>query len=787
MNKSEEERFRGAVRSRAALIGILLLAAALRLWGLVEGPPVWHPDEFHFVFWPLNFFSGDLNPHFFSYPSLLFYLLALVYGTCFLWEKILGVGWSLEQFVAYHYFWDPDVLLVLARLVGVFFAVGTVGWTAFLGRRVYGPRAGLVAGLLLAVCVIHVRQSPLAAVDVPMTFWFVGSMWAALRLLEREGWQDYLFGGALVGLAAATKYPGGLVGAAVVAAHLLAGRRVLDGRLWFAGLVAVCAFALVSPYALLDFDTFREHFIYETGHLQSGREDLGLGWWYHLRVSLRYGLGWVGLILGGVALVQAGRRPRREVWVVLAGFFAYFLIMGSGRLVFVRYALPLMTLQTVLVAGAIERVRDRRWRLILAFLVVLEPLYGSVRVAQLLARKDTRIEARAWIETHVPAGATCCNFGGWAGDVPVRTFENHWWQIKHFERGFGRAALDRLLEFLEDSKPAVPFYRHVVQAGNQEQASGDARLIREEGCSYVILHRHPLVFSAVDAGFSEALWAYGRSVARWVPEGMEQSRPQYDPIDAYYVPLGGFGPLRQPGPEIEIWRIDEFQVESQGIQTAREIFARGYAEWADIMLNEERPEQASVLVQKALSLDAGSVEARILAMLHADLGQHEEAIRYWKKAIEAKPHSARNYKNLGASYGVLGEYEQAIRYLQKAVELAPEDVSVHYNMGLAHSLSGQHEQAIEYLSRAIDLQPDYARAYKYLGISFRALGEHARAIDCWQRAIELGLDDAGVYISIAQVYGRLGQIEEAGRWLEKVAARYPDHPQVAEIRRTLAR
>ena len=31
--------------------------------------------------------------------------------------------------------------------------------------------------------------------------------------------------------------------------------------------------------------------------------------------------------------------------------------------------------------------------------------------------------------------------------------------------------------------------------------------------------------------------------------------PRYDPIDAYYVPIGDIGAHERAGPEIEIWRI----------------------------------------------------------------------------------------------------------------------------------------------------------------------------------------------------------------------------------------
>ena len=82
----------------------LLLGAVLRLWGPLLGQPAWHPDEFNFVYWPLLFFEGDLNPDVFYYPHLLYYVLALIYGACIA-ATGLGSGLALEQLVALHYFW----------------------------------------------------------------------------------------------------------------------------------------------------------------------------------------------------------------------------------------------------------------------------------------------------------------------------------------------------------------------------------------------------------------------------------------------------------------------------------------------------------------------------------------------------------------------------------------------------------------------------------------------------------------------------------------------------------
>lgn len=336
-----------------ALAFIALLAAGLRLWGLIGGPPLRHPDEIFMVIFPLDFFSGDLNPHRFYYPTFHFYLLGLVYGLCFLAQKLFGARWSAAEFVAYHYFWNPEGLLVWARLTSVAFAVGTVWWTACLARRLYGSRAGLVAGLLLAVGVVHVRQSALAGVDAALAFWCVGVVWTAARLLDREGLRDYALAGVLLGLAAGTKYPAAALGLAVLAAHLLGGRSALDQRLWLAALTAFGAFAAVSPYLLLDFKTFLGHFFFQVEHAQEGRSGAG-GIGYQLIFTLRHNLGWPALLVMAAGIGLAIRQGRRAAWVVAIGFLVYYLSISWGALAFTRYALPLLPLQAVLVAGGIQ-------------------------------------------------------------------------------------------------------------------------------------------------------------------------------------------------------------------------------------------------------------------------------------------------------------------------------------------------------------------------------------------------------------------------------------------------
>ena len=799
---------------------LLALAAALRLWGLVAGPPEWHADEFYLVYVPLKFFSGELNPGqglTAFYPGLHYYVLAVIYGV-FLLVGSLATGASFLETLAQYYFWQPETVLLIARLTSVGFAVATVWWVGRLAAKVGGESVGLYAGALMAVGVIYVRQSSLAAVDVPMAFWYVGAVWFAVRLLSVDQWRDYALAGALVGLAAATKYPGALSGAATAVAHLAAGRSLRDGRIWAAGLAAIGAFIIASPYTLLDYATFAQRFGGEYGHLQRGRGELGSGWWYYLSFCLRYNTGWLGMALAAAGTVWVVRERRREGWVVLAGFIGYWLFMGSGKLVFVRYALPLMALQAVLAACVIGALPWRRWRVVLVVLALAEPCYGALRVAQLQGAVDTRAEARAWIERQLPAGAGLANFGGWAGDVPLANFETLWLRLKHFERDYGRQGVVAALDHLERGSGRKPHYWSMVHSGNRQFEKGSMDLVRDQSCAYVILHRHPLSYSHIDSLFAARLATVGERVAHFAPKGLAASDPQYDPIDAYYIPLADFGALRQAGPAIEIWRLDQFVIPHSREQTARQVFATGYAAKASTLI-ADAPAQAAEQLGFALELDAENIAAlEMMAQLYKRegrlaeveqiyrrlVGLYPEQTRFWRMLAEAKfaagspaeavacfaealarqPGHPLTHNNLAVVYSAAGDEVAAREHWQQAAQLDPFYAEPNRNIGLLHARAGRYVEAIRWLQRALALKPTRADLYFSIAQSYHfGLNQPEQAVRYWQGGIDHQPDDADAYLQLIRAYGTLGQVQSLRDWADRFTALFPTHPQRAAVQR----
>lgn len=756
----------------------VLIGTTLRLWGLIFGQPAWHPDEFNFVYWPLLFFEGDLNPEVFYYPHLLYYLLTLVYGAVFIGHWLVS-GWDIQQTAALYYFWRAEEILLIGRSVCALFGAGTIVWIALIARRVYGPMAGVLAGAFAAVSVLGVRQATLAAADTPMAFFFCAAVWAALRLMERSSYKDYALAGLLVGFAAGTKYHGAIVGVVVLAAHWQVGRSLLDGRLWSGGLLAAVVFAATSPYILIDFDRFREGLIAVAEHTATGRGDLGPAWWYHIHFTLRHNLGWLGAGLAVAGAAVAWRNPQGRI--LLVSVLAYYLVISTGRLAFVRYALPLAALQCVLAAGVLVLLNRYRFGVLIAGLALCEPLYGAAHVANLLAAADTRSAARAWIEEHVPSGATLGNFGGWAGDVQLQTFEHLWWRVQHYELQVGYIPLEAHLTFFDAQAVLPPYYHYSVQYGNRQHLTGSMDLLDDFACDFAILHRHSLAYSSIDSTFSAALDQQATLSTRFSAEGLAISAPAYDPIDAYYVPLGDFGGLRQAGPEVEIWRIRPTPL-PRSTPTPRQALGGAYMAGAFSALDQEDLLAFQRLSARALSLDSRLDDARY-RLKAGDalrrLGRHQQALAHWRHAAALDETSAEPHYNSGVVHHYdLRNEEMAMRAWQQALAVDPDHVASLGQMAAARRRQGQYEEAASLWRRTIQLDPQNADAFYNLGLVFgHDLDDSETALAFWRQTTVLDSLHWNAHYNIAFTLYNSGAYQQSLTYWQQAADLRPDNAQ----------
>ena len=399
-------------RTTSALVGVLLLALALRLWGIRSGLPFSYnaDEERHFVPIAVRFFDGSLNPGYFLNPPGYTELLFGVYA---LWFRGRG---AVEHALAS----DPGALFALARVVVAL--LGTLAaWLLYrAGARLFDRATGLLAAALAAVAFLPVFYGHLALNDVPAMAAASAALLATVHVLRGGGWRAVALGGLAAGLAAGTKYTAGIVLLPLLSAILVprSGARTGAAGIALALAATLAGFLLANPYALLDFPAFH-HGLTQQRTYASGDElaKLGLtqrsGILYYLW-TLTWGLGWVPALaaLGGTVLLVL--RERALALVLLPAPLLYLLFMGTQERYFARWLLPVLPILILLAAylGVVlaRELAHRAPRLapataaLVALALLGQGLLASLHVDRVLARPDTRGTLRAWMLAHVPGG-----------------------------------------------------------------------------------------------------------------------------------------------------------------------------------------------------------------------------------------------------------------------------------------------------------------------------------------------------------------------------------------------
>ena len=393
---------------RAAIVLALIVGAALRLQQIGQGLPfVYPPDE------PTNYniiqkmlAEGTANPHFFRYPSLLFYvnipvqhLISLLHGSLPAVEK-LTLGTAIAPL--------PQALLA-ARAVTLVFGLALILMGALVPRLLRtGPVAGIIYAFLVALDPLLIRHSIVVTPDVPAAALAMAGVLASGAIIGNPRLRTYALAGLFIGLAAATKYNAGAVAVAALAAHLISAGPAPDraGPLLLAALVSCAALFGASPFLLLDMHEAVRGFLFELRHYRTGHpgfEGNTLATNVHWLVRQT---GLAGLLALGV---PANRHWRRLVPATM--FIAvYFSLISAQQVRFERNLLPLLPPVFLLIAVGAEAIGRRLFArpdlagmaaLLLAAGAYWGPMSQTLSAARSY-RHDPLAPARQWLLAHVP-------------------------------------------------------------------------------------------------------------------------------------------------------------------------------------------------------------------------------------------------------------------------------------------------------------------------------------------------------------------------------------------------
>lgn len=412
------------------LLGIILLIALLvRIWRVnYDLPYIYNPDEPLYVIISQNIFkTGDLNPHFFNYPSLFFYINALAYVPYYLVGKLLGVfhtpsnilppislamGVTLAQM--------PTTVL-LGRIVTICFGVGTVGLTYFVGKRITGRTSvGVLASLMAAISPTNVWHSRLITPDTFVTFFLLASFLASILVYQQGKTWQYAVAGICVGLTASSKYNGGLIVLPLLLAHFLnygkAGFK--QPKLYLALLLCGIGFLATTPYAIFDSAKFLNDLKFEAQHYSTGHagmEGNALGWYLHYM----WQTAGVIYILAALEILRGVYSRSKEIFLLSIFPIVYFVFISSFAVRNDRTSLPLTPFLFLLAASFLVHLMSKANELqskalrkfaiftiaCLSLASLILPTSKTLTDTIRLTTPDSRETARIWINNNLPTGA----------------------------------------------------------------------------------------------------------------------------------------------------------------------------------------------------------------------------------------------------------------------------------------------------------------------------------------------------------------------------------------------
>jgi len=448
-------------KTSSLLCLIIFLALALRLAGISHGFPfIFHPDESTIVQSALGV-RFDPNPGHFDWPHFFVYANYFVYKA-FAWVRELAIEYNVQNFMIRIFPIMRDDTIVFYYITRVFAAI-LGGLTVIpvykIGKVLFGEKVGLLSALAFAVIPFHVWHSHYSLPDAPMLFFFAWGIYFAARILTTGYPIDYIMSGLFIGIAASTKYNGGLGALTVPLAAFLRWvlvkmhlsetrsdfpyfRTVLN--LFLSGVFAVLGFVLGTPYSVLDYKTFSRTdsplgafwqftnvgSVNFAEHVNKFFTDIS----FKIADDLGYTILAALFLTSGIVLIRflKGTFSRFDVslmFLIVPAFLLIYYISGFEKSRSQYYFIVYPFLSVIFGYFCVWAMNKmslgmKPLYLPIMLLLFLPPFYFSVSNAMRFLRNDTRLDLKKFLETEVPLGTRVVYGSSDAASVSKYVFNN---------------------------------------------------------------------------------------------------------------------------------------------------------------------------------------------------------------------------------------------------------------------------------------------------------------------------------------------------------------------------
>lgn len=130
---------------------------------------------------------------------------------------------------------------------------------------------------------------------------------------------------------------------------------------------------------------------------------------------------------------------------------------------------------------------------------------------------------------------------------------------------------------------------------------------------------------------------------------------------------------------------------------------KNYINYSALLVDTGRPQAALSVLNKAKSLPMTSKERgewyNNTGTAYFHLMEYQEAVRYFKEAVDFWPGEFQFWSNLGAGYGSLGDYTNSASALERGLNLASDSAQIRKDLAVVYCRMGHPAWAVSVLEK----------------------------------------------------------------------------------------
>jgi serine/threonine protein kinase/Flp pilus assembly protein TadD len=188
--------------------------------------------------------------------------------------------------------------------------------------------------------------------------------------------------------------------------------------------------------------------------------------------------------------------------------------------------------------------------------------------------------------------------------------------------------------------------------------------------------------------------------------------------------------------------------------------------------------QARNSLEKALELDPTFAMAHYgLAWVYQALNEisaRDEAIKKAMTYAQRATEKERLYIESDYADYIKNDQLKSIRILEQLANKYPKEKEAHQYLGIFHSAYANLDKAIEEYNKALELDPNYGEVINLLARAWRDKGDFEKALELYRKYASLSPGDANPYDSMANLYFRMGRVDDTIANLKEALRVKPD-------------